>query len=398
MLFGLSPPLQATPRSRIVAYHEPNGDFTYGGPASPVYAVLSVLGQPAVAALRRAGAAAARVPADAAAPQTAQLEAWALRPYLRLPGFSARFYELADSLARPHATEYDRVVAVEQWLRREFRYTLELPRTEREATLEYFLFQRRAGHCEYFSTAMAMLLRAMGIPARNVNGFLGGEWNRFGDFLTVTQNQAHSWVEVWFSGYGWVRFDPTPPAAAGAGGGEAAGRWLTPLRLLFGGLEHRWGKWVLDYDLDDQGRLFTRATRSFRQAAAVASRDRQLPWRQLLAFILALVLVGGAVVRWRARQPHGAPGPRRSGVTRDYLRLRRAYARAGYDALSPPLAFLAELQQADAPGALEVADAVKLYARLRFGRPGQAGAVERRQLRRSVGAARRLLGATRRRR
>src|SRR5690606_14829821 len=144
-----------------------------------------------------------------------------LAAYRRLPPLSPRLRTLADSLVRGRATDYDRAVAVRDWLRSEFRYTVQLPASAGEAALDHFLFERRAGHCEYFSTAMAVLLRAAGVPARNVNGFLGGEWNEFGGYLSVTQNQAHSWVEVWFPAYGWVLFDPTP---AGSVAGATAAR------------------------------------------------------------------------------------------------------------------------------------------------------------------------------
>jgi hypothetical protein len=102
-----------------------------------------------------------------------------LRPYLQLPPLAGRITQLADSLVRGRITTADKVRAVEEYLR-PFTYTIVLPASSREATLEHFLFERREGHCEYFSTAMAILLRAMGVPARNVNGFLGGEWNNFG--------------------------------------------------------------------------------------------------------------------------------------------------------------------------------------------------------------------------
>ena len=63
---------------------------------------------------------------------------------------------------------------------------------------------------------MAILLRAAGVPTRNVNGFLGGEWNEYGGYIAVRGGDAHSWVEVWFEGVGWVTFDPTPAAAPAA--------------------------------------------------------------------------------------------------------------------------------------------------------------------------------------
>jgi len=149
VLFGLSPPLRVDPRSRVVAYAERNGDYTYAGPATPVYSVLSVLGQPAADHLRSARQAMA--PSNGggsnAGSRAQLLQAAALRPYRRLPPLSPRFFSLADSLRRLGATDYDRALAVQNWLRDRFRYTLDLPATASTASLEYFLFERRAGHC-----------------------------------------------------------------------------------------------------------------------------------------------------------------------------------------------------------------------------------------------------------
>src|SRR5690606_29937901 len=175
------------------------------------------------------------------------------RFYLQIPRLDPRIVELADSLTEGLDNRYDRAVAIERYLRT-FGYTRDLPATRAETTLEHFLFERREGHCEYFSTAMVVLLRAVGIHARNVNGFMGGQWSQFGDYLVVTQNEAHSWVEVWFPGYGWVTFDPTPPGGPGT---EAATSWMWPGRIFFDGLQHRWNKWVLDYDMDSQLGIFS---------------------------------------------------------------------------------------------------------------------------------------------
>ena len=83
-------------------------------------------------------------------------------------------------------------------------YTLDLKRDERYEPLEDFLFVQKAGHCEYFASALAVMLRTVGVPTRSVNGFYGGEWNSYGHYLAVRQGDAHSWVEVWVDGAGWV--------------------------------------------------------------------------------------------------------------------------------------------------------------------------------------------------
>ncbi|MEX2610775.1 MAG: transglutaminaseTgpA domain-containing protein [Gemmatimonadota bacterium] len=370
VLFGLHPVALIEARSRIRTFQEPNGDWRYAGGAAPVYEVVSADRSPHPARLRATTA--ANPPGGAA--------------YVQLPPLSGRVLELADSLTAGATTDYDRAVAVQRWLRSDFAYTLELPATARQATLEYFLFERRAGHCEYFSTAMAVLLRAAGIPTRNVNGFLGGEWNTLGGYLLVDQNRAHSWVEVWFEGVGWVAFDPTP---AGVGVAAGVGRgWLGPLRFVMDGLEHRWGKWVLDYDLERQLEVARRAGDAFSRpprAPDGGAPPGPPPWLVLgglLALAAGAVLVRALLGR---RYPPGAP-------TRAYMGLRRAYERAGFPAAerSPPLAFVGALHRADAPGREAAERAVRRYAAVRFG-AAELDEAGRRALAADVAEARRAL-------
>ncbi|HEV2735907.1 MAG TPA: transglutaminaseTgpA domain-containing protein, partial [Longimicrobiaceae bacterium] len=317
VLFGLHPLLRVQQRSAIRVLHDASGDVRFFGSDAPSYDAVSAAALPPEDALRAAG--------EESPPWEAQ--------YLQLPPLSARVLRLADSLTAGQPTRLDRVRAVERWLRTEFRYTLELPRDAGEARLESFLFRRRAGHCEYFSTAMAVLLRAEGIPARNVTGFLGGEWNGFGRYLVVTGNDAHSWVEVWFPGLGWVPFDPTPPASR-ALATEPEGAWSRPALLWLDGLQHRWYKWVIGYDLDKQVGVFRRVGDWFERGGG--GRDAawrggnggggtRLPVREALPW-----LAGAAVLAWLLLR--GGRGRRRSlaAESRAYLALRRVYARAGY--------------------------------------------------------------------
>jgi hypothetical protein len=253
------------------------------------------------------------------------------------------------------------VIAIQDWLRT-FRYTLELPATAREATLENFLFRRRAGHCEYFSTALAMLLREVGVPARNVNGFLGGTWNDFGQYLTVTMNEAHSWVEVYFPRYGWVPFDATPAASTDLAKQQSA--FFAPLRRVFDGLEHRWNKWILEYNIDTQVNLFKRATQPF----ARPTPEGGVKWNPNVTRTFKLLMLFGTIlvilisVFRRARAPSASP------EARTYLKLRRAYEKAGYDVkpYEAPMQFVKTLQKENAPGHEHARRVVEIYLRSRF--------------------------------
>jgi protein-glutamine gamma-glutamyltransferase len=382
VLFGIHPILDLEPRSAIRIVRDRAGDFGFLGSDQPTYAALSLHGPPPPDVLR--GAREEPVPFG--------------DPYLQLPALDPRVRALADSLTRTHTTLYDRARAVERWLGRELSYTLDLPASRRETSLEHFLFVRRAGHCEYFSTAMVVLLRSAGIPARNVTGFLGGEWSRTGGYLAVTQNQAHSWVEVRIPGYGWIPFDPTPAGesvrAAGAG---AATSWAWPLRFWLDGLEHRWYKWVIFFDLDKQIGIFRSVSDGLGRASGrVAGASRwgdAVPSARVIPWVAAALAVG--VLLRRSRRP-GAPV---TPETRTYLALRGAYRRAGYggDPSAPPLRFLAELERQEAPGREGAATLVDAYLRHRFGGL-PAGAADRARMRAGLAEARSALRKRRARR
>ena len=348
VLFALHPLLGVrSDNPRIQPLFDNAGDHIYWGSGSPSYEAVSVDGRPEPEALRaaRSGFAPART------------------HFTQLPRVSQRTRDLARSLTQGLDNNYDRAVAIEEFFHNEFGYTLDLPRSARQATLEYFLFDRREGHCEYFSTAMAVLLRTLGIHAREVNGFLGGQWNDFGQYLAVTQNEAHSWVEVWFPGYGWVPFNPTP---AGAGTSEALTSWLWPGRFLLDGLQHRWNKWILDYDQESQSGLLRRVSELFRRdepgGQAIDGRPSRDPAAMFWGILMALALAFG--VYWMHRSSSDA-GPE----TRLYLKLRDSCQRAGLvpgDGLAP-LTLVDELARRRHPAYRPAHSLVTTYLRSRFG-------------------------------
>ena len=131
--------------------------------------------------------------------------------YLRLPHtIDPRVSELARTLTASAANNYDRAVAIQSYLRNNFQYTLDPPAIEPEDPVGSFLFRSKSGYCEYFAAAMAVMLRTLNVPSRLVNGFQTGSYNRIGKDFVVRARDAHSWVEVYFTGYGWIPFDPTP--------------------------------------------------------------------------------------------------------------------------------------------------------------------------------------------
>lgn len=138
------------------------------------------------------------------------LPKWTSR-YTQLPdGITQRTADLADSITKGTTNEYDMAASIEQYLRANYLYLdrVNLPPYDRDA-VDYFLFQSKQGYCEYFSSAMLVLARLNGLPAREVVGYLPGGKSEDGRYVS-RENQAHAWVEIYFPQYGWLTFDPTP--------------------------------------------------------------------------------------------------------------------------------------------------------------------------------------------
>lgn len=180
--------------------------------------------------------------------------------YRSLPAvYDLKIAELASEITATSKNRYDKALAVESYLQTNYGYTLEQKARGKEP-LSDFLFNVREGHCEYFATAMAIMLRTQGIATRIVNGFHGGEYNDTSGMTVVRQRHAHAWVEVFFPGEdAWVTFDPTPFS------GQPGGVSPTGLAGTFGkyvdALEAIWIEYFVAFD--DQGqRSLGRSVRS----------------------------------------------------------------------------------------------------------------------------------------
>lgn len=192
--------------------------------------------------------------------------------YLQLPeSLPDRIPELAAEVTAAASTEYERVLLLRDYLLDNFTYTVDLPHPGADP-LDNFLFGHQRGHCEYFSTAMTILLRTLDIPSRSVNGFWGGRWNPNSGYLAIRNADAHSWVEVPFGEYGWIRFDPTPGAA---NVGQQIS-WFDPVRSFYDDLRFRWIKYVIQYDLQSQLDLLQELRRR------LGPPDEQSSWQDWL--------------------------------------------------------------------------------------------------------------------
>jgi len=175
--------------------------------------------------------------------------------YVRLPNtLSPRIRQLAEEITLEATSPLDKARRIENFLRIKYKYSLDLTWNPGTDPLEEFLFTAKSGHCEYFASAMAVLLRAVDVPTRLVNGFLMGEYNPVGNTYIIRQSDAHSWVEVYLPETGWMEFDPTPPAADQLDTGLIA-----QLHNYADAVGFFWNTYVLTYDSDSQGQLFQQA-------------------------------------------------------------------------------------------------------------------------------------------
>ena len=179
--------------------------------------------------------------------------------YLTLPPLDIRISKLAEDITVSASNNYDKAVAMERYLRTHFGYTLDLGRTLPRDPLATFLFERKKGHCEYFASSMAVMLRSLRIPSRIVTGFRGGEFNDLTGQYVVRASNAHSWVEAYFPGYGWISFDPTP-----GGDLETHSGW-SRMFLYVDAAASFWREWVVNYDLSHQRSLGEGAGQSSRR-------------------------------------------------------------------------------------------------------------------------------------
>ena len=306
------------------------------------------------------------------------------RAYLELPPTDPRIAALTRRLTANAATDFDAARGIETYLRSNFGYTTQLPSESVADPVAHFLFERRKGHCEYFASAMAVMLREMGIPTRVVNGFQGGTYNPLTGWHVIRGADAHSWVEAYLRGRGWTTFDPTPPDPRPA----RAGIW-SRLSLLSDAADTFWREWVLNYDREHQFDLATRLDSSRRvwsfewwsaldrrvRSAGAATADIFRRY-SLILFIAVVALAGGVfaanpILKWLAGRRHSRRLARGDIQPHDatllYNRMLETLHKRGYE--KPPWLTPAEFARvlpSSSDGPL-VADITAAYNELRYG-------------------------------
>ena len=197
------------------------------------------------------------------------------RVYLQLPEVDPRVVSLAHEITTGLASDHAKAFALEKHLRTHYGYTLQLPAKMPQDPLANFLFERKQGHCEYFASAMAVMLRSIGIPSRVVNGFRGGEFNDLSGKYLIRARDAHSWVEAYFAGEGWISFDPTPAASIP---GVGASRFA----LYMDAMTSFWREWVVNYDFAHQRSLGENGARTARIWISRLRRSITKPYARVL--------------------------------------------------------------------------------------------------------------------
>ena len=189
-----------------------------------------------------------------------------------------RIVELANKIVAESGAKnrYDKARAIENYLQTNFAYTLDLKVSGDEPVAD-FLFNIREGHCEYFATSLAVMLRSQGIAARVVNGFQTGDYNDAADAFIVSQRQAHSWVEVYFpESNHWAMFDPTPAVGRNLPASATSGNFLTAgFNKYLEAAEMFWLQYVVAYDSQEQRSL----ARTFREQLLQNQAQAQSVWQ-----------------------------------------------------------------------------------------------------------------------
>jgi protein-glutamine gamma-glutamyltransferase len=193
--------------------------------------------------------------------------------YLALPPLDIRIYSLAREWAGDDGTgtTLERALRIQQHLQRDFKYKLEGAEKPVRDPLSDFLFVRKEGYCEYFASAMAVMLRGLGIPSRVATGFQSGYFNDVSGLYVVRASDAHAWVEGWIEGRGWTTFDPTPRSSSAPRPGI-----LSRITMYLDAADHAWQEWVVSYDLSHQVAIaarFDAALRGWNRTARKPDRN-----------------------------------------------------------------------------------------------------------------------------
>ena len=203
------------------------------------------------------------------------------RFYLQLPDhIPGRVEALARNITRSGADNRSKVELLENYFRNgNYRYSTKELATG-DSALELFIFDKKQGHCEFFASSFALLLRLAGVPCRLVGGYLGGEYNQLGGYYIVTEDKAHVWVEAYIDGSGWVRIDPSG-FASNAGDvwkNNRSQSLMLQAALALDSFNHHWNRLVITYDFEQQMSAVSRVSSQIQTIHPSKILRRLLPY------------------------------------------------------------------------------------------------------------------------
>jgi protein-glutamine gamma-glutamyltransferase len=293
--------------------------------------------------------------------------------FLQLPSVHPGIIALARKITEGISDDGKRARILESFLRDNYRYSLEDLPVADDDPLGAFLFQIKQGNCEYFASSLAIMLRSLGVPARVVNGYLGGEWNPYGEYFLIRQSNAHSWVEAYIAGEGWLRLDPTPSVPRGRA------------QALFSSFTHfadflrlNWYRYVINFGLADQYQIFRviqrphhwlgTAQRRFSLGELKTRFSAGLTgWLELGAVVFTIPLVWIGLKKLGRRKARSRTNPHQA--TERYHRFLKLCAKK--DLRKRPAETAEEFSQRAGLGESGlVGEFTSLYQRTRFSSPG----------------------------
>lgn len=294
-----------------------------------------------------------------------------VRPAMSGYPISPAVATLAKEIVGTETRPAQRAALIENYLLRNYKYVASNAASTQAMSLEEFLLNKRAGHCEYFAAAMVALLNAVDVPARIAGGFYGGRLNPLTGYYAVRREDAHAWTEVW-DGTRWMTFDATPPTLRpGSAQGSALSAYMS---ALGDSVTYFWDRYVLTFGLSDQisltADLITWVRDEFVNARASLRENARALVTPQYALMLSLVIVAGFAAVSLAR--------RRS---RPYDLLARFLKERGIE-VTETMTMEDALRGLDEDAAREIAPVVALYEEEEFS--GRRDPARRRDLRRML--------------
>jgi hypothetical protein len=277
--------------------------------------------------------------------------------YMNIPdSLRGKIKTLTDTILTAEETEHlsdlQKSKIIEKYLKNNYRYSLNVkPPDDNTNPVIYFLFQSKTGFCEHYATAMTLMVRSVGIPARVVTGFVGGELNTYGGYVIVRQSNAHSWVEALIDG-SWRRFDPTPSVST-----QPPSTFVLYLDML--GL--MWNRYVIAFSLSDQKEMVKAVSMPFVMPQLL---DLKLQWSTKIfigVLLLSTIVVTFFLLKHIQFKRYGL-------VTGQYVKLQKVLKRKGIVIKQSSTSSEVRNEALQLGTYQRILEFIKLYEEYRFGR------------------------------